>query len=156
MSESTSDATDGAQTSETEQVEQKVDQTDWKAKAREWESRAKANKTAAEELAALKQSQMSDQERLTAQLAEAQKLAETARSGELRLRIAIKHGIGDEDADLFLTGTDEETLTKQAQRLSARETERKKSGNHVAREGNTSSATVSDERELARSLFSSE
>ena len=41
---------------------------DWKAKAREWETRAKANKTAADELAALKQAQMTEQERLTAQL----------------------------------------------------------------------------------------
>jgi hypothetical protein len=39
------------------------DTTDWKAKARQWESRAKENKTAAEELAALRAAQMSDQEK---------------------------------------------------------------------------------------------
>lgn len=79
-----------------------------------------------------------------------------ARSEALRLRVAAKFGIGDEDADLFLTGGDEETLTRQATRLSARESERKKQGNHVAREGTQTSAATSDERELARSLFSGE
>jgi hypothetical protein len=44
-----------------------------------------------------------------------------ARAEALRLRVASKFGIGDEDADLFLTGSDEETLTKQAERLAARE-----------------------------------
>jgi hypothetical protein len=83
--------------------------------------------------------------------------ATSARAEALRLRVAAKFGIGDEDADLFLTGSDEETLTKQAERLSARETERKKSGNHVPREGATPSAAGGgDERAFARSLFSGE
>jgi hypothetical protein len=90
---------------------------DWKAKSREWERRAKENKSAAEELAQLKQSQMSDQERLTAQLTEAQQAAEAARAEALRYRIAVRHGINDEDAETFLTGRDEETLTRQAERL---------------------------------------
>jgi len=94
---------------------------DWKAKAREWESRAKANKTAADELAALKQSQMSEQERLAAQLTEAQQAAEVARAEALRYRVATKFRIADEDAELFLTGRDEETLTRQAERLAARQ-----------------------------------
>jgi hypothetical protein len=152
MSESTSEGTESTQ-SETDQAEQKVDTTDWKAKAREWESRAKANKTAADELAALKQSQMSEQERLSAQLAEAQKSAETARSEALRLRVAAKFGIGDEDADLFLTGADEATLTKQAERLTARVADRKKQGNHVAREGANQSTGTSDLSEFRSALF---
>jgi len=61
---------------------------DWKAKAREWESKAKANKTAADELASLKASQMSEQERLTAQLAELQKANEQARLEAMRYRVA--------------------------------------------------------------------
>lgn len=60
---------------------------------------------------------------------EAQKLAERAEKAEkaaagrdaelLRLRTALKHGISDEDAETFLTGADEETLTRQAERLVA-------------------------------------
>ena len=90
---------------------------DWKAKAREWESKAKANKTAADELASLKASQMSEQERLTAQLAEATKAAETARLEAMRYRVATQFGIAKDDAEEFLFGDDEETLTRKAQRF---------------------------------------
>lgn len=40
-----------------------ADATDWKAAARKWETRAKENKTAADELATLKAAQMSEQEK---------------------------------------------------------------------------------------------
>jgi hypothetical protein len=43
------------------------DTTDWKALARQWEKRAKENKDAAGELATLKASQMSDQEKAVAE-----------------------------------------------------------------------------------------
>ena len=55
----------------------------------------------------------------------------------LAARIAAQHGIPPEDADLFLTGTDEQTLTAQATRLAARATDRKKQGNLAPREGHT-------------------
>ena len=80
--------------------------------------------------------------------------AREARSEALRLRVAAKFGIGDEDADLFLTGTDEETLTKQAQRLAGREADRKKQGNHVPREGTTSTKPADDpRREFLRTVM---
>lgn len=45
----------------------------------------------------------------------------TVQRDSLRRKIAGEHGITDQDdIDLFLTGTDEETLTKQAERLAAR------------------------------------
>ena len=43
--------------------EPKAEETDWKALARKWEERAKANKEAAEELEKLKEAQMSEQEK---------------------------------------------------------------------------------------------
>lgn len=43
--------------------EPKAEETDWKAQARKWEERAKANKEAAEELEKLKEAQMSEQEK---------------------------------------------------------------------------------------------
>ena len=54
----------------------------------------------------------------------------------------------------FLTGTDEETLTKQALRLSERTADRKKS-HVVPGEGKTPSSNSGDEgmREFARGLF---
>lgn len=81
---------------------------------------------------------------------------ETTRREALRRRVQAAHGIDDEDADLFLTGADEESLTKQAQRLAARTQERKDNGNHVPREGNNPNPTPkgdAETREFTRSLF---
>ncbi|MDR0481613.1 MAG: hypothetical protein LBH13_00395 [Cellulomonadaceae bacterium] len=47
-----------------------------------------------------------------------QALAAEKHSG-MRARIQAKHSISDEDAALFLTGTDEATVTAQAERLAA-------------------------------------
>ncbi|WP_377324742.1 hypothetical protein ACFJIY_07625 [Pimelobacter simplex] len=48
---------------------------------------------------------------------EAQEVAAKATTDALRFRVAAKHGISDDDADLFLTGSDEATLARQAARL---------------------------------------
>lgn len=77
------------------------DGTDWKAMARQWEQRAKENKTAAEELAALKASQMSEQERAvseaeargrTAAAAEYGKELATARFEAAAARVGVQLG----------------------------------------------------------------
>jgi hypothetical protein len=67
----------------------------------------------------IKKSQMSDLEKAQNTAQEFQKAAEKATADALRWRIAAKHGISDEDAETFLTGNDEATLTRQAERLSA-------------------------------------
>jgi hypothetical protein len=83
-----------------------------------------------------------------------EKEIETTKREALRRRVQAAHQISDEDADLFLTGADEETLSAQAKRLADRESERKKNGNRVSSEGRQSSASKpSDEREAVRSLF---
>lgn len=83
----------------------------------------------------------------------------------LRSRIAAKFGISTEkgpqgepsDADLFLTGSDESTLTSQAERLSARVADRKKQGNIAPKEGATTTTgkPTGDLREFAKGLFGS-
>jgi hypothetical protein len=120
----TEQTTENAETAPPEQLstEQPAETTDWKAKAREWERRAKENKSAADELAALKQSQMSEAERTAARLAELEQQAQAARSEALRYRVATRYGISDDDAELFLTAGDEETLERQARALSERNT----------------------------------
>jgi hypothetical protein len=81
---------------------------------------------------------------------------ETSKREALKRRVQAAHGIADEDADLFLTGTDEETLTAQAKRLAERTSEQKKNGNHVPREGNNpSSDGGGDDRAFVRQLFGS-
>lgn len=90
-----------------------------------------------------------------------QKLAELeakhaeAEARALRSDIATKHGISAEDRDLFLTGSDEATLTAQAKRLAERIADQKKNGNRAPKEGtNTNSGNIdSDARTFARNLF---
>jgi len=76
-------------------------------------------KTLQAELDKISKANMSELEKAQASAAENLKAAEAARSEALRWRIAAKHGISDEDAETFLTGTDEASLTKQAERLAA-------------------------------------
>lgn len=129
-----------------------VDETDWKAEARKWEQRAKENKSAADRLNALEAANKSEVEKANDAKAAAEQHAAKAEAEALRWKVAAKHGISDEDAELFLTGTDEETLIKQAQRLTDRASDRKKQGNHVAREGSTPPAADND-ASFARSLL---
>jgi len=87
-----------------------------------------------------------------------------AQARELRTGIAAEFGISTKkgakgepsDADLFLTGTDAETLTAQAQRLAGRAVEAKKQGNVAPREGETKSTGKPEEqeaREFVGNLF---
>lgn len=116
------------------------DYDDLKAKAARLEEIEAANK--------------SEIEKALEKAATAEQRAAQAEADALRWKVAAKHGISDEDAELFLTGTDEETLTKQAERLSERVTDRKKTGNHVPREGTTPPGQpASDLREFTRGLF---
>lgn len=94
-----------------------------KALISEREARKAAEKELAETKARLHEyeaANMSDLEKAQAAAAEAQANAEKAATEALRLRIAIKHNISEEDADLFLNGTDEATLEAQAARLAER------------------------------------
>lgn len=76
-----------------------------------------------------------------------------AKAEALRWRIAAKHGISDEDTELFLTGSDEDTLTKQAERLAARSGDQKKRANHAPREGGNPTPPTDDKRAAVRALF---
>lgn len=91
----------------------------WKGKARDQEKRAKDNADAAKRLSELENAQKSETQRLTEAADAAKSDADAARAEALRYRIASKHGISEDDAETFLTGTDEESLTRQAERLSA-------------------------------------
>lgn len=88
---------------------------------------------------------------------EARTAAEAARdkavADGLRWKIAAKHGISDEDAELFLTGRDEQTLEAQAKRLADREADRKKQGNRAPTEGRAPTTTSTDLQQFTRGLF---
>ena len=102
----------------------------------------------------IEQANKSEIEKAAEKAASAERERDQAKAEALRLRIAAKHSISDEDADLFLTGTDEATLTKQAERLAARTTAQKKQGNHVPREGGATPPPAETElRSFTRGLF---
>jgi len=94
-----------------------------KALKAEREARTKAEREAAElkaKLDKIEAANMSDLERAQKEAADAREAAAKATADALRFRIAAQHGISDEDAELFLTGTDADTLTRQATRLKER------------------------------------
>lgn len=94
-------------------------ETDWKAEARKWEKLAKENKGAADKLTQLEEAQKSEAQKLADRASKAEQSAATAQAEALRWRIAARNGISDEDAEIFLTGTTEDALTRQAERLVA-------------------------------------
>lgn len=113
----------------------------------------KAKATRLDEIEAANQTEA---EKTAKRIADLEAELNNTRRDSMRLKIATEHGITDaDDIELFLTGTDEETLTKQAKRLADREADRKKNGNRVPREGQTSSPGDNDERAFTRELFSS-
>ncbi|MEU7677943.1 hypothetical protein AB0C42_24385 [Micromonospora taraxaci] len=116
----------------------------------------KANKEAESLRLKLKEYEDRDKteaEKLAERAATAERERDEANAAALRLRIAAKHGISDEHADLFLNGTDEATLTQQAEQLAQLAGSSKKRSNHVPREGTTPASGGSDERQFAQSLF---
>lgn len=120
-------------------------------------------KAKASKLDEIEQANLSELEKANGRITTAESERDTAKAEALRLRTAVQHGISLEDADLFLTGTDEETLTAQAKRLSDRaaeqqqaEAERKKKHPIVPKEGTstqTGTTTEEDDLEFARSFF---
>lgn len=110
------EASNAEQNSEQDESQTEID---WKQESRKWEERAKANKEKADAADAA--------ETKVGELEAALEEANTNHASELekanvevlRYKAAALHGIKDEeDIALFLTGSDEDTLNKQAQRIS--------------------------------------
>ncbi len=122
--------------------------------AAKYRTEAKANADAATRLAEIEEANKTEAEKVADRIRQLEAEADASKREALRFKVASKFGVSDEDTDLFLTGSDEETLTKQAERLTARTDERKKQGNRVPREGTTPREPPEDEmREFTRQLF---
>lgn len=103
----------------------------WKGKSRDWELKSKANAKAAGELAELQGKYAT---------AEAEVATVPAKVAEaLKAHLTARHGIDNEDAELFLTATDPETLLKQVDRLLG-QSDKRRNKNHVSKEGANSNA----------------
>jgi hypothetical protein len=157
MSEQTAEATATGTAATTEPTEPKPTETVdfWKQKAREQEKRAKENAAAATRLAEIEESQKSEAQKASDRIKQLETDAADARREALRFKVASKHGIDSEMADLLLTGADEAAMTKQAEAIKQQSDMRKKSGNRVPAEGKTTPQSGDDPmREFARGLFS--
>ena len=101
-------------------------ETDWKAEARKWEQRAKANSDAAARLQEIEDAQKTDAQRTTEALAQAQAEAAAANADAARLRAAMAKAPAGTDpatiADLAsrLRGSTAEELEADAASLFAR------------------------------------
>lgn len=114
-------------------------------------------KAKAARLDAIEQASKSELDKANDRATKAEQERDAARADALRSRIAAAHGISTakaadgspSDADLFLTGSDEKTLTEQAQRLAGRRTQ----SNRVPGEGTNPTGGGGDLRAFARDLF---
>jgi hypothetical protein len=152
----TAETTETGAPAETDKTEQKPTETVefWKQKAREQEKRAKENSKAAERLAEIESANKTEAEKVAERIAGLEADAAAARVEALRFKVASQYGIDGDSAELLLTGSDEETMTRQAKALKQVSDERKKQGNRVPREGATSTPSKDgDDREFVRQLF---
>lgn len=118
-----------------------------------YRTEAKANAEAAQRLAQLEESQKTEAQIQAEKIAELEKQIEGATVQAVRARMAAKYQIAPEDADLFLTGSDEETVEAQAKRLAERVSASKNNPPPVPKEGTVTNAVGSDdEREFLRHL----
>lgn len=90
--------------------------TDWKAEARKWEKLAKKGKQAEDELARLKEAQMSEQEKATARAEKAEAELEAMKAETARIKsaaeIAAKEGVPRELLEYCSTSDDMEAFAK--------------------------------------------
>lgn len=159
MSETTSDTPEPQEGQPQEGSEQAPETFDaeyvskLRKEAARYRNEARANAEAAKRLAEIEESSKTEAQKQADRIAALERqLQETSREA-LKRRVQAAYGIPDEDADLFLTGTDEETLTAQAKRLAERESERKRTGNVAPKEGANPRPEEDQDRELVRGLF---
>lgn len=111
-------------------------------------------KAKADQFDVLEQASKSELDKALDRAARAETAAEEAKQTALRARIQATHQISDEDAELFLTGTDEATLTRQAERLAGRSEDRKRDGLYLRNEGTPPKRQPEDQlRAATRQLF---
>ena len=116
---------DNTGTEVTAEAETADEQVDWKARARLWEERSKANHAKLQELEPLaakakelEDAAKTDLERLTEQLNASQARVDALEAEKARLGVIAKHGIPEEFQDL-VQGRDAESLSASAEKVRA-------------------------------------
>lgn len=111
-------------------------------------------KSAAEKLRDIEESKKSELEKLTEKANALEAELKATRFDALRNSIAANYGITAEDRDLFLTGSDEEKLTSQAEALKAHYAATEaRVGTHVPGLQDRTQGEATSKDAFARSLF---
>lgn len=97
----------------------KADAEKWKKLSRENEKKAKENFTAKQKLDKLEEASKTDLEKAQARIAELEETLTKTEREKLVSKLQAKYGFEDDDLD-FLTATDEDGLTTQAEKLAKR------------------------------------
>lgn len=113
MSEATTEAATTEAPTETAAPAQ---ETDWKAEARKWEERAKANKSAADKLAEIEEASKTEAQKLAERAEAAEAALAAAKADALRLSVIAKFSI-PEDYHEFVVGSTEDELVAKAQKV---------------------------------------
>lgn len=112
-----------------------------KAKAAQFDQLTEQQKTAEQKAAEKQQA--------------SEKRAAEAEARAIRYQVAAENKISKADADLFLTGADEDTITAQAKALVERDGASQRRGNYVPNEGNPPKNPSKDDplRDFAQRVF---
>lgn len=106
MSDETPNETPETPAQETEETAKP--EIDWKAKAREWERRAKDNKAAADRLAEIEESSKSEAQRLAERAEKAERELTTFQTASLRSEVALEKGLTAAQSRRLIGDTREE------------------------------------------------
>ena len=100
-----------------EETHVETQETDWKAEARKWEARAKANKEASDKLAELEEAQKTEQQKLVERAEAAERELEATKYESLRLSVIARNEVPEKYQHL-VRGADESELTEAAKAVS--------------------------------------
>ena len=129
--------------------EQPKPEIDWKAKAREWEKRAKENKSAQDELQKVRDASKTAEQKAAEREAAAEQRAAEAEARATRREVAIEYSLPKEDAELLDALTDEDAMRRFAERLSVKREDRLRNSNHVPNEGSNPRPEPDERRAFA-------
>lgn len=125
-------------------------ETDWKAEARKWEARAKANAEAVKKVEQFEEAQKTAEQKAADREAAAESRVIAAEARATRREVALEHKLTPEDAALLDAITEEDAMRALAARLE-KQSDTKKS-NHVPREGMNQTSTADERRAFVRRL----
>ena len=158
MSEQTTEAT-GENTESTQETEGQTEQTSFtQADVERIVAKrigdVRPMKAAVKELAEIKESQKTEAQKSAERLAAAEKDVADARNESLRYKIAAEFKLTEKQAAALAHVSSEDGMREVAEQLAASESDRKKHGNFVAREGTTPPKPSDDPmREFTQRLF---